>query len=129
MNAPATTLIVDDEMDMRLLVRVVIELANEGLSVVGEAADGVEAFDVWRELAGPPQPDVVILDNRMPRQGGIDTAAKMLAERPGQIVILYSAFLDAATRAKAKEIGIAACLDKNQLQTLPDTIRGLVGAH
>ena len=37
-------LIVDDEMDMRMLVRVVIEMSNHGLSIVGEAADGDEAI-------------------------------------------------------------------------------------
>ena len=43
-------LIVDDELDMRMLVRLVIEVANDGLSVIGEAADGIEALRVWRDF-------------------------------------------------------------------------------
>ena len=73
-----TMLIVDDEMDMRMLVRVVIEIANDGLSIVGEAADGAEALRVWRDLDGPPVPDVVILDNRMPELTGLEVAEQIL---------------------------------------------------
>ena len=103
-----TMLIVDDEMDMRMLVRVVIEMANHGLSIVGEAADGDEAIQVWRDLDGPPVPDVVILDNRMPgltgHRGG---RADPRRSGPGQLIVLYSAFLDDEVRAQAEEVGIA----------------------
>ena len=102
-----TMLIVDDEMDMRMLVRVVIEMFNHGLSIVGEAADGDEAIQIWRDLDGPPIPDVVILDNRMPGLTGIEVAKRILEERPGQIIVLYSAFLDDEVRAQADEVGIA----------------------
>ena len=78
-----TMLIVDDEMDMRMLVRVVIEMVNHGLSIVGEAADGDEAIQVWRDLDGPPIPDVVILDNRMPGLTGLEVAEQILAGAAG----------------------------------------------
>jgi DNA-binding NarL/FixJ family response regulator len=124
-----TTLIVDDELDMRLLVRVVIELANGGLTVVGEAADGEEAISVWRDLDGPPVPDVIILDNRMPKLSGLEAAEQILSERPGQIVILYSAYLDDETRIAAKQLGISACVAKNDIQTLPDIIRTVAATN
>jgi DNA-binding NarL/FixJ family response regulator len=123
-----TMLIVDDEMDMRMLVRVVIEMANHGLSIVGEASDGDEALRVWRDLDGPPIPDVVILDNRMPGLTGIDVAQQILAERPGQIIVLYSAFLDEEVRAQADEIGIARCVSKEELDRLPGVIHELTAA-
>ena len=123
-----TMLIVDDEMDMRMLVRVVIEMANHGLSIVGEAADGDEALRVWRDLNGPPIPDVVILDNRMPGLTGIEVAEQILAERPGQIIVLYSAFLDDEVRAQADEIGIARCVSKEDLDRLPGVIHELTAA-
>jgi CheY-like chemotaxis protein len=123
-----TMLIVDDEMDMRMLVRVVIEMFNNGLSIVGEAADGDEAIRVWRDLDGPPIPDVVILDNRMPGLSGIEVAEQILAERPGQIIVLYSAFLDDDVRAQAAEVGIARCVSKEDLDSLPHVIQELTAA-
>jgi YesN/AraC family two-component response regulator len=123
-----TMLIVDDEMDMRMLVRVVIEMANNGLSIVGEAADGAEALEVWRRLDGPPVPDVVILDNRMPELTGLEVAKQILSERPEQLIVLYSAFLDEDVRASAKELGITRCVSKEDLDRLPALIHELTAA-
>lgn len=123
-----TMLIVDDELDMRMLVRVVIEMANDGLSIVGEAADGLEAIQVWRDLDGPPVPDVVILDNRMPGISGLDVAKRILEERPGQLIVLYSAFLDDDIRRQADALGIQRCVSKNDLEQLPNVIRELTAA-
>jgi YesN/AraC family two-component response regulator len=124
----ATMLIVDDELDMRMLIRIVIEMANHGLSIVGEAADGEEAIKVWRDLDGPPVPDVVILDNRMPRLTGLEVAERILEERPDQLILLYSSFLDDAVRAKAAEIGITRCVSKQELEQLPSLVRELTSA-
>lgn len=123
-----TMLIVDDELDMRMLVRLVIEMANDGLTIVGEAADGPEAIQVWQDLNGPPTPDVVILDNRMPGLSGMEVAEHLLTERPGQIIVLYSAYLDADIRARAAELGITACVSKHELDRLPDLVRDLTAA-
>lgn len=123
-----TMLIVDDELDMRMLVRLVIEMANDGLTIVGEAADGREAIQVWRDLNGPPVPDVVILDNRMPGLSGMEVAERILAERPGQIIVLYSAYLDNEIRTRAGELGITACVSKHELDRLPNLVRELTAA-
>jgi CheY-like chemotaxis protein len=120
-----TMLIVDDELDMRMLVRLVIEMANDGLSIVGEAADGTEALQVWRDLDGPPVPDVIILDNRMPGLSGLEVAKQILDERPDQIIVLYSAFLDDTVREGASEVGIARCVAKHDLESLPGLVREL----
>jgi DNA-binding NarL/FixJ family response regulator len=122
-----TMLIVDDELDMRVLVRLVIEIANNGLSIIGEAADGEEALRVWRDLE-EPEPDVVILDNRMPELTGLEVARQILAERPSQLILLYSAFLDDAVRAKAADIGIARCVSKHELDQLPALINELISS-
>lgn len=128
-DPPVTTmLIVDDELDMRMLVRVVIEMANEGLTIVGEAADGNEAIALWRDLDGPPVPDVVILDNRMPGLTGLQVAEHILKERPGQLIVLYSAFLDDEIRARAAELGIVRCVSKHDLEALPHVIREVTAA-
>lgn len=111
-------LVVDDESDMRLLVEAVIERANEGLAVVGSAANGAEAIEQWREIS----PDVILLDHQMPDMTGLETAAAILAEQPDQRIILFSAFLDAKTRAQATELGILACVPKTELPRLPEAL-------
>jgi CheY-like chemotaxis protein len=124
-GTPTTILVVDDELDMRTLVRVVIDLADHGLTVAGEAADGNEAIAAWEALDGPPEPDVIVLDNRMPGQTGLEVAAEILRQRPDQLIVLFSAFLDDEVRAKASEIGIAACVSKDDVQALPEIIWNL----
>jgi DNA-binding NarL/FixJ family response regulator len=128
-TAIATILVVDDELDMRMLVKFVFELANDGLQVVGEASDGDEALTVWRSLDPPPVPDVVILDNRMPRLSGVEAAEQILAERPDQLIVLYSAFLDDEVTQEADRVGIHAVVPKSQIDTLPDVVRELVASR
>jgi DNA-binding NarL/FixJ family response regulator len=108
-------LIVDDDEDMRFLLRVLIESANEGLAVAAEARNGDEALDQWREH----RPDVVVLDNRMPGRTGLEVAAEILGEAPEQSIILFSAFLDDETLARADELGVRACLSKDHYDQLP----------
>jgi DNA-binding NarL/FixJ family response regulator len=108
-------LIVDDDDDMRFLVRVLIEAANEGLAVAAEARNADEAVDRWREH----RPDVVVLDNRMPGRSGLEVAAEILAEHPDQSIILFSAFLDDETLARADALGVRACLSKDHYDELP----------
>jgi len=86
-------------------------------------------MSIWRALDGPPAPDVIILDNHMPGRSGFDVAREVLSERPGQVIVLYSAFLDDATRRAAAEIGITECLINGQIDELPDTIRRIATAR
>lgn len=120
-----TVLIVDDEIDMRLLVRVVLTSAKNGIEVVAEAIDGDDAVSVFRSLDTPVVPDVVILDNRMPGRTGIEVAAEMRATSPEQRIILFSAYLDDELRAQADALGIAACVSKIDVETLPDLVLDL----
>ena len=118
---------VDDEADMRTLVRVVINMANHGLTIVGEASDGIEALTAWHEL-NRPAPDVIILDNRMPGLTGIEAAEAILTEWPDQVIVLYSAFLDDEVRTIAAAVGIASCVSKEDIGDLPDVIWELTAA-
>jgi DNA-binding NarL/FixJ family response regulator len=111
-------LIVDDDNDMRLLVRLTIEAANHGLEVAGEAASGSEALvSIESE-----RPGVVVLDNRMPGLSGLETAEQILRDHPEQPIILFSAYLDAETVTRARELGIRTCLAKTEVDRLPDAL-------
>lgn len=120
-----TTLIVDDELDMRTLVRLVLELKGDGFEVVAEAADGAEALDAWTGLNPPTMPDVVILDNRMPKLSGLEVAQKILEQHPNQKIVLYSAHLNDEVRAEAAELGITECLTKTEIRDLPEVLKKL----
>jgi DNA-binding NarL/FixJ family response regulator len=84
--APAesvSVLIADDQTLVRTGFRVI--LASEpGIDVVGEAADGVEAVD----LARSRQPDVVLMDIRMPLLDGLVATRKVLAVSRSRVLIL-----------------------------------------
>jgi CheY-like chemotaxis protein len=125
-DSSTTILVVDDEMDMRMLVRVILDLANRGWAIVGEAADGAAAIQAWRNLNGPPVPDVIVLDNRMPELTGLEVAEQILAERPDQKIILYSAFLDDNVRQQADALGVRECVTKEELDRLPDVIDAIL---
>ena len=117
------TLIVDDEVDVRLLVSLLIRQENHGLRVVGEAASGMQAIEMRREL----DVDVVVLDHRMPGLTGLETATALLAEEPGLPIVLYSAFTDERMRAEARDIGVRECVEKGDAPGLIATLRALTG--
>jgi two-component system chemotaxis response regulator CheY len=122
-----TLVVADDEADMRLLVRSVLELSGRGFKVIAEAIDGHDAVERFFDLSPrPPVPHVVVLDNRMPNLTGLQTAERMLADTPDQIVVLYSAYLDDDVRAEAARIGVAACVSKTDIASLPEVISHLV---
>lgn len=116
-----STLIVDDESDVRAMVRLVVETANQGLAVSGEAADGLEALSAWRDQ----QPAIVVLDNKMPGMTGLEVARQILAEDPTQKIVLFSAYLDDATSTEALSLGVARCLNKTEIMKLPETLWAL----
>jgi DNA-binding NarL/FixJ family response regulator len=111
-------LIVDDDSDMRYLVRMTIEVANNGLAVAGEAQNGAEAI-ASVEL---DRPEVVVLDHRMPGMTGLETARQILTDHPEQSIILFSAYLDAQTVAEAEALGVRACIDKTDVDRLPEAL-------
>src|SRR5437868_14521185 len=80
-------LLVDDEPDVRLLLRKMIEAENDGLFVLGEAADGQEALDALDRL----NPSVIVIDERMPAMSGMEAAAIIMSRRPGQPIVLCTA--------------------------------------
>ena len=121
-----TALIVDDDEDMRLLLRGF--LARAGLKVVEEAVDGPQALEVFDRLSPPPIPTVIVLDNLMPTMSGLDVAKMVLRRLPEQRIVLFSAHLSPEIEAQAAKLGISACLAKTDIRRLADVINTLVAA-
>ena len=111
-------LVADDEEDMRVLVRSVITRANHGLLIEAEAENGLDAVEQWRQT----RPDVVLLDQRMPGLTGLEAAEQILEEHPSQTIVLFSAFLNDVIRSAAEAIGIKACISKENVFSLPETL-------
>ena len=123
MPRPPTVLVADDDPDLRVLVRAVLE--NAGLSVIEEAIDGVAALDAIGRLDPPPIPTVMVLDHIMPGLSGLEVAEQVLARHPGQRIVLFSSYLDDHVERRAGEIGITRCVSKPDLHRLPSILKEL----
>ena len=112
---PVRVLVADDHADVRFLVRVILEDADPGVVFAGEASGAEEAVAALEAL----DPDVVVLDARMPRVDGFEAAAMLLERRPGLPILLCSAIVDDEIRERAAAAGIAACLSKDLFEAIP----------
>jgi DNA-binding NarL/FixJ family response regulator len=82
-NSEIRVLLAEDHALFRQGLRELLDTA--GLSVIGEASDGVTAVRLTREL----RPDVVVMDLNMPRMDGIDATSEIMkAERPPVVLVL-----------------------------------------
>ena len=98
-------LIAEDETIIRLDLRSLLEGA--GFEVCAEARDGVEAVELAREH----EPDLAIMDVKMPRLDGIEAARRILDERPIPIVMLTAYGQDELV-SRAIEAGVFGYLVK-----------------
>ena len=112
-----TTLIVDDEPDMRLLIGMSLTL-DGACEVTSEAENGEQALAAWEK----DRPDVVVLDMRMPGMTGLDVARRIFEKDPTQPIVLCSAYLDQEDRDEAKRIGVLACVDKTDMGRLAQVV-------
>ena len=117
-------LIVDDDADVRLLTRMVIDAANQGLQVAGEAASGDDAIS-WLDANVPT---VVVLDQMMPGTTGLETAQHIRKRHPDLPILLYSAYLTPELELAARGEGINDCLVKTEVSQLPEVLRRLVAS-
>jgi response regulator NasT len=120
---PPRVLIAEDETIVRLDLRGL--LSSRGFEVVGEARNGIEAVERAREL----EPDLVLLDVKMPGLDGIEAARRILAERPVPIV-LVTAYDEEALVERAVDAGIFGYLTKPfREQDLLPAIRTALARH
>ncbi len=83
-------------------------LADAGLDVVGEAGNGREAVEIVKEM----QPDVLLLDIRMPDMDGLQALAAIKAACPQISVIMLTTYANPEYLARAVSLGAAGYLSK-----------------
>ena len=113
---------VDDQPFFREAAREVVE-ATPGFVAVGEASSGEEALGVVDEL----EPQLVLVDVRMPRMDGIETAQRIRASHPGVVVVLISIEEEGNVPAATKTCGAAAFVSKRDFR--PRLLQRLWSAH
>jgi DNA-binding NarL/FixJ family response regulator len=103
-------LIVDDHEVLRAGTRQVLEASGD-IVVVGEADDAKAALAMIDDL----QPNVVLIDIRLPDRSGIDVARHLTVTHPGVRVVILSAYDDEEFVRAALEVGVTGYL----LKTMP----------
>ena len=106
---PIRVLLVDDEADIRLLLRSFLS-RDDRFEVVGEAADGQSALD----RCGEGGVDIVLLDLRMPVLDGMATIPLMRAQCPDVEIAVLTGLGDGPHRYEAERLGAAALIDKDE---------------
>jgi DNA-binding NarL/FixJ family response regulator len=118
LDEPVQLLIADDDPQTRELLGQT--LADLGFLVVAEASDGTEACQRAKQF----EPEVVLMDMRMPDIGGLQAAQMIKAERPRTQVLILSAYSEEFAALAPEQVGVATLLGKNApLEEIADAIR------
>ena len=107
-DPPIRVLVVDDHGVVREGLRTYLEL-QDGIDVVGEAADGEEAVREAERL----RPDVVLMDLVMPKLDGVGAMRELRTRVPSARVIVLTSFADDDRLLPAIQAGAAGYLLKN----------------
>jgi DNA-binding NarL/FixJ family response regulator len=119
-SGPVRVLVADDHPVVRAGLRALLS-AEPGLAVVAEAGSGEETVLMARQH----QPDVVLMDLRMPGAGGLAAIRQLSADQPGVRVVVLTTYDSDADILPAVEAGAAGYLLKD---TPRDTLVGAIFA-
>ncbi len=120
MKKPLTVLIVEDDPEMRLVLKRVLAEVG-GVEVVGEAADGATALALFERLA----PRAVFIDVVLPEKDGVTLAREIFARNPWT----YLVFITAYDRYREEAFAVYACdylVKPFNLDRLRQTVERLV---
>jgi len=115
-------LIADDHLIVREGLRLILE-SEDGFELVGEAQDGYEAI----RLAADLQPDVILMDLRMPNMDGLAAIQRLQQEQPHIPVVILTTYNEDDLIMRGLRAGARGYLLKDtDRQTLFNTIRAAV---
>ncbi len=121
--------VTDDHAIVRKGLRTLIA-GESGMELVGEAADGLEAVAKVHTL----QPDVILMDLVMPRQGGLETIIQIKQENPDARIMVLTSFAEEEQVFSAIKAGALGYLLKDSspdqlVQAIHDVYRGESSLH
>src|SRR5207248_2400590 len=118
MSDRVRVVLVEDNSMFRQTLELLLELRST-IDVVGSVATGREAVELARQL----QPDVVVMDNRMPGLNGAQATAAVLQASPGSRVICLTASISGDELRGIRAAGAIACVMKDEaLDDIVDAI-------
>jgi DNA-binding NarL/FixJ family response regulator len=106
-------LLVDDSVTLRERLRLLLE-SHADWEICGEAADGIEAIQKYRQLS----PDLLLVDVSMPRMNGLDASMEILRLSPKIPILLYTSYLTAQLIESAHKAGIRGTVSKDATHLL-----------
>lgn len=115
-------LIVDDNADVRRMVRSLVEDLDGNVIESSDGRAAIEMFD--RHL-----PDLVLMDINMRPLDGLTAMRAILEKHPDAHIVIVSQHQDARTRETALAMGAHAFVGKEDLMSLRDLIKEEVGEH
>jgi len=119
MPDPIRILVADDHLIVREGLRLILEAAD-GMELVGEAADGADAV----RLASQLQPDVVLMDLRMPGMDGLTAIERLRAMQPDIAVVILTTYNEDDLMVRGLRAGARGFLLKDtDRETLFNAIR------
>ncbi len=119
MKAPLRILVADDHPVVREGLRLILESAD-GIEVVGNACDGADAIRLDEEL----DPDVILMDLRMPGVGGLEAIERIRSRRPEAAVVVLTTFDEDDLMIRALRAGARGYLLKDATrESLLDAVR------
>lgn len=120
---PITVVLVEDNDVFRESLELLLDVVPD-LDVVAAVADGRSALEVCPRI----QPDVVVLDYRLPELDGVETTAGISSACPETAVVVLTAEVEAGEAEALVEAGAVACLTKDrQLDEIVGAIRDAAG--
>jgi DNA-binding NarL/FixJ family response regulator len=120
---PLRLLLVEDKDEFREALELLLGLRSDG-AVVGALADGARAAAACADL----DPDVVVLDYRLPGLDATEVARSVLAACPGVAVVCLTGEVNAAEEEALREAGVAATLTKDErLDVIVDALHRAAG--
>jgi DNA-binding NarL/FixJ family response regulator len=114
-------LIVDDSEPVRQGLRKVLR-TNPGWEICGEAADGLTAVEMFRDL----RPHVVILDFKMPGINGLEAARRMMEIAPAVPIVMLTQHASASLEEHAQKVGIRSVISKTEVFSMVGMIEELL---
>lgn len=118
-------LVVDDNATIRDGLRHLLE-NHIDWEVCGEATDGIEAIEKYRQL----RPDLLVVDVSMPRMNGLDASLELLKIFPKILILLCTSYLTPQLTEYAHDVGIRGTVSKDTMHLVVVGLEALLrGEH